>query len=165
MLFGTAEAFFRPAASGLLPQTVPEAEIQEANALTTMFNNIAEFVGPALATALVLGVGAGAAFALDAASFLISAAFLSRVRPRRRGAAPAAARRATVWREVREGFEEVRSRAWVWATLSAFCVALFVALAPWFVLGPSVAREQYGGIGVYGLVSGGARAPGRSPAR
>src|SRR6476619_2259594 len=30
MLFGTAEAFFRPAASGLVPQTVPEAEIQEA---------------------------------------------------------------------------------------------------------------------------------------
>ena len=153
MLFGTAEAFFRPAASGLLPQTVPEAEIQEANALTTTFNNIAEFIGPALATALVLGVGAGAAFAVDAVSFLISAAFLSRVRPRRRGAPPAATRRGTVWREMREGFEEVRSRAWVWATLSAFCIALFVALAPWYVLGPSVARAQYGGIGVYGLVS------------
>ena len=63
VLFGTAEAFFRPAATGLLPQTVPEAEIQEANALTTTFSNVAEFVGPALATALVLGVGAGAAFA------------------------------------------------------------------------------------------------------
>jgi MFS family permease len=153
VLFGTAEAFFRPAASGLLPQTVPEAEIQEANALTTTFNNIAEFIGPALATALVLGVSAGAAFAVDAVSFLISAAFLSRVRPRRRGAPPAATRRGTVWREVREGFEEVRSRAWVWATLSTFCIALFVALAPWYVLGPSVARAQYGGIGVYGLVS------------
>ena len=53
----------------LLPQTVPEAEIQEANALTTMSNNVGEFVGPALATLLVLGVGAGAAFALDAATF------------------------------------------------------------------------------------------------
>ena len=138
MLFGTAEAFFRPAATGLLPQTVPEAEIQEANALTTMFSNIAEFIGPALATALVLGVGAGAAFAVDAVSFLISAAFLSRVRPRPRGAPAAATRRATMWSEMREGFEEVRSRAWVWATLSAFCIALFVALAPWYVLGPSL---------------------------
>jgi MFS family permease len=153
MLFGAAEAFFRPAATGLLPQTVPEAEIQEANALTTTFSNIAEFVGPALATALVLGVGAGAAFAVDAVSFLISAAFLSRVRPRPRGAPAAATRRATMWSEMREGFEEVRSRAWVWATLSTFCIALFVALAPWFVLGPSVARAQYGGIGLYGLVS------------
>ena len=153
MLFGTAEAFFRPAASGLLPETVPESEIQEANALTTMFSNIAEFMGPALATALVLGVGAGAAFATDAATFLISAAFLAGVRPRRRGPKPAGARRGSVWREVREGFDEVRSRAWVWATLSAFCIAVFVALAPWYVLGPSVAEEQYGDIAVYGLVA------------
>ena len=29
-LFGAAEAFFQPASTGLLPQTVPEAEIQEA---------------------------------------------------------------------------------------------------------------------------------------
>jgi MFS family permease len=58
-----------------------------------------------------------------------------------------------VWREVREGFDEVRSRAWVWATLSAFCIAVFVALAPWYVLGPSVAEEQYGDIAVYGLVA------------
>ena len=49
ILFGTAEAFFRPAATALLPQTVPEEEIQEANAVTAMFGNLAEFAGPALA--------------------------------------------------------------------------------------------------------------------
>jgi hypothetical protein len=31
-------------------------------------------------------------------------------------------------------------------------VALFCGLAPWFVLGPVVAREQYGHLGVYGVV-------------
>jgi MFS family permease len=84
MLFRSAEAFFRPAANGLLPQTVPEADIQPATAVNTISNNLAEFGGPALATALVLGAGAGWAFALDATTFLISAAFLSRVRPRAR---------------------------------------------------------------------------------
>ena len=154
-LFGTAEAFFRPAANGLLPQTVPENEIQQANALSSLSNNIGEFAGPALATVLVLGLGAGWAFALDAATFLLSAALLTRVRPRRRAIAPAAATasRISVWSEMREGFHEVRSRSWVWATLAAFCAALFTGLAPWFVLGPVVAREQYGAIGVYGLVS------------
>jgi MFS family permease len=184
-LFGSAEAFFRPAANGLLPQTVPEQEIQQANGLSTLSNNIGEFAGPALATALVLGLGAGWAFALDAATFLISAALLSRVRPRRREAtarqiasapapatpapapatpAPATATAAAtaasgsgepvgVWSEIRDGYREVRSRSWVWATLAAFCAALFTGLAPWFVLGPVVAREQYGEIGVYGLVS------------
>jgi hypothetical protein len=155
-LFGTAEAFFRPAANGLLPQTVPEAEIQQANGLSSLSNNIGEFAGPALATALVLGLGAGWAFALDAVTFLLSAALLTRVRPRRRAvsaAIVAAPERVTVRTEMREGFREVRSRAWVWATLAAFCVALFTGLAPWFVLGPVVAREQYGEIGVYGAVA------------
>ena len=155
-LFGTAEAFFRPAANGLLPQTVPEQEIQQANGLSTLSNNIGEFAGPALATALVLELGAGWAFALDAATFLLSAALLIRVRPRRREVAPAGGgndQRVSVWAELREGFAEVRSRSWVWATLAAFCAALFTGLAPWFVLGPVVAREQYGDIGIYGLVS------------
>jgi MFS family permease len=174
-LFGTAEAFFRPAANGLLPQTVPEAEIQQAQGLSSLSNNIGEFAGPALASALVLGLGAGYAFALDAATFLISAGLLSRLRPRRRAlttdaaatpaltepslspagqTVPAApAEQPGVREEIRAGYREVRSRDWVWATLAAFCVALFAGLAPWFVLGPVVAREQYGDIGVYGLVS------------
>ncbi len=58
-----------------------------------------------------------------------------------------------MWADIRDGFREVRSRDWVWATLASFCVALFTGLAPWFVLGPLVAREQYGEIGIYGVVS------------
>jgi MFS family permease len=151
--FGSAEAFFRPAADGLLPQTVPEQDIQPARAITAMSNNIAEFTGPALATALVLGAGAGWAFALDAATFLASAAFLTRVRPRRRGAAPQPARRgASVWSEIRSGAREVRSRTWVWATLLSFCAGLFFGLAPWFVLGPIIATHQYGHVSVYGIL-------------
>ncbi len=159
VLFGSAEAFFRPAANGLLPQTVPEPDIQQATAITGISSNVAEFAGPALATALVLGVGAGWAFALDAATFALSAAFLTRVRPRVRVAGAAAgasgdagAERASVWREIRDGAREVRSRAWVWATLASFCAALFCGLAPWFVLGGVVARQQYGHIAVYGIV-------------
>jgi MFS family permease len=160
MLFRTAEAFFRPAANGLLPQTVPEGDIQPATAITGISSNFAEFAGPALATALVLGAGAGWAFALDAATFIVSAAFLSQVRPRIRDGdsreADAArvgdAERVGVWTSIREGAQEVRSRTWVWATLASFCVALFCGLSSWFVLGAVVAREQYGHIAVYGFV-------------
>jgi predicted MFS family arabinose efflux permease len=168
-LFGAAEAFSRPAANGLLPQTVPEADIQQATAITGMSANVAEFLGPALATALVLGAGAGWAFALDAVTFLSSAALLTRVRPRVREATGAADATATtaatgtattaptersegVWEAIRAGSREVRSRTWVWATLVSFCVALFCGLAPWFVLGPLVARQQYGHVSVYGLI-------------
>src|SRR5215218_4888681 len=83
--FGAAEAFFRPAYSGLVPQTVPEDLIQEANAANGLTQTLAEFAGPAIATALVLTLGTGAAFAIDAATFAVSAALLALVRPRARG--------------------------------------------------------------------------------
>jgi MFS family permease len=155
MLFRTAEAFFRPAANGLLPQTVREQDIQPATAITGISNNVAEFAGPGLAVALVLGAGAGWAFALDAATFLVSAAFLSQVRPRVRGGEPAEGteeEHVGVWDSIREGGREVRARTWVWATLASFCLALFFGLASWFVLGPVVAEKQYGHISVYGFV-------------
>jgi hypothetical protein len=150
-----------PAANGLLPQTVPEGDIQRATAATAGSENVAQFAGPALATALVLGAGAGWAFALDAATFLISAALLVRIRPRARtgestpageSASIDAPVRVSVWQEIRAGAREVRSRTWVWATLASFCVALFCGLASWFVLGAVVAGEQYGHIGVYGVI-------------
>jgi MFS family permease len=154
VLFGTAEAFYRPAATALLPQTVPEDEIQEGNAVTAMFANVAEFAGPALATLLVLGLSPAAAFGLDAATFLVSAALVVRVRPRARGAAAAGESDtpATVLGDIRIGFAEVRSRSWVWATLAVFCIALFCAFAPLAVVGPIVAREEYGDIAVFGWV-------------
>jgi MFS family permease len=149
-LFGTAEAFFRPAYTGLVPQTVPEALIQPAKAASSTLETLAEFAGPALATALVLGLGAGWAFAVDAATFVVSAIFLAGVRPRARGEAPV---RRTVLAELREGFAEVRSRAWVWVTIAVFAVAVLFTFAPYTTLGPTVAREQYGSLGIYGVLA------------
>ena len=101
-VFGAAEAFARPASTGLIPQTVPEEEIQAAQALTGLSNEIATIASPALATALVLGVSPAAAFGLDAATFVVAVLLLSRVRPRTRGEEPA---RSTPLRELTEGRE------------------------------------------------------------
>jgi MFS family permease len=153
VLFGTAEAFYRPAASALLPQTVAEDEIQEAQALVSTSECVAVFLGPALATLLVLGIGPAVAFGLDAATFLVSAALLVRVRPRERGAPPPQDREPRSIRDdLREGYAEVRSRRWVWVTLAVFCVALFVAEAPLIVVGPLVAQQLYGDVAVYGYL-------------
>ena len=148
--FGAAEAFFRPAYTGLVPQTVPEHLIQDANGLTQAVDNVALLLGPAIATALVVGLGAGEAFAFDAATFLVSAAFLFRVRPRARGARTA---RTSVLQELRAGWDEVRSRPWVWVTIVVFAGALFCALAPWLVLAPIISREHYGGASTFGILS------------
>jgi hypothetical protein len=51
---------------------VREEDIQPAQALTGVSTQVAEIVGPALATGLVLAVGGAAAFAVDAATFAFS---------------------------------------------------------------------------------------------
>jgi len=148
-LFGACRAFFQPAYSGLVPQTTPEELMQEARALSASSQNLAILVGPALGTVLVLGLGAGEAFALDAATFLVSAALLARVRPRSRGHTSAA---TTVIHELRAGWIEVRSRPWVWVTIVAFTGALLCAYAPWYSLAPIIARDHYGGAGLFGVL-------------
>ena len=147
--FGVADAFFRPAAIGLVPQTVPEDDIQRAMGLMGLSREVATFVGPALATGLVLGVGAAWTFGLDALSFVVSALLLARIRPRARGDG-ADTDSASLARQLREGWDAVRARSWVWATVLAFSTALFTALAPFFVLGASLAEDLYGRTAVYG---------------
>jgi MFS family permease len=149
--FGAAQAFFQPAYSGLVPQTVPEPLIQDAKALTESTANLAFLIGPALATGLVLGVGAGEAFAFDAATFIVSAMLLARVHPRARGEVRL---RATVLQELHAGWKEVRSRAWVWVTIVAFAGAVLCLYAQWYALAPLISRNLYGGAGVFGLLEG-----------
>jgi MFS family permease len=150
VLFGAAEAFFRPAYSGLVPQTVPEELIQEANAANGLTQTLAEFAGPAIATTLVLTLGTGAAFAIDAGTFLVSAALLALVRPRPRGAP---AQRTSILAELRAGWCEVRGRTWVWVTIAVFSVEVVLGYGPYVVLGPTVAGDRYGDPALWGWVA------------
>jgi MFS family permease len=149
-VFGAAWAFFQPAETGLMPQTVPEDEIQSARALMEGSWNLSMVLGPAVATALVLAVGAGEAFAADALSFVISALTLLPMRPRPRGADREQSG-TTVFHELRGGFREVSSRPWVWVTISGFSVTLMCSYASWMALGPAVTRDVYGQVGLYGV--------------
>jgi MFS family permease len=148
--FGTAEAFFNPASTGLVPQTVPEDELQQANAANTLVYNVAELVGPAIATLLVLGVGAGWAFTVDALAFVVSALLLSRVRPRSRGQA---VEPGALLDDLRAGWRELRSHQWAWVVIVATSLALLLALAPFMTLGPTIADDRYDSSGVFGAVA------------
>ena len=148
-LFGTAQAFFQPAYAGLVPQCVPEELIQPAQGLSGSARELSLLVGPALGTGLFFASGPAGAFIFDALTFLVSVAFLLRVRPRERGIP---GERSTLLRELREGWDAVRARVWVWATIVAFSATLLFALAPYFVLGAAIADEQYGQAAIYGVV-------------
>ena len=72
-VYGTAAALFMPALIGLIPQTVRQERLQEANALLSLTRSIASVAGPALAGVLVVAAGSGEAIAVDAATFAFSA--------------------------------------------------------------------------------------------
>jgi hypothetical protein len=95
--------------------------------------------GPAIAGALVVTTGPGAALLIDAASFGISALLLARVQ----GAAHAQGPRQRFALELREGFAEVRKRTWVWTIIAS--AAFWNLLAAFSVLGPVVAKHSLGG--------------------
>ena len=163
ILFGGAQAFFQPAYTGLIPQTVPASLLQDAKAITETIANLAFLIGPAIATLLVLGVGAGEAFALDAVTFVVSALLTMRVRARpvAEGAdedasvdtdAAAAVESRSVLRDLHDGWREVRSRTWVWVTIVVFTGAVMCVYAPWYALAPIIARDQYGSAGVFGVL-------------
>jgi predicted MFS family arabinose efflux permease len=149
-LFGAAHAFFRPAYSGLVPQTVPEEHLQEANAVNMMSHNVSSFAGPAVGTALFVAVGAGAAIAIDAATFLASAVLLAFVHPRERGPR---AERAPMVTELAQGWHEVRSRTWVWIVLIVAGLGMLAAWGPYQSLGPSLSQSLYGDAAVFGIAS------------
>jgi predicted MFS family arabinose efflux permease len=148
--FGSAEAFFRPAYTGLIPQTVPPEQVQPAKAATGLVETLAGFVGPALATALVVGVGGGWAFAVDAATFAVSAAFLIPMRPQRRGEAVAP---TTLVADLREGWGAVRGRPWVWMTIAAFSVEIMCSFALFQTLGPTIAAREHGSRAIFGVLA------------
>jgi hypothetical protein len=57
-----------------------------------------------------------------------------------------------VLRELREGWSEVRARAWVWVIILVFSLALLTSFGPWMTLGPTVSIERYDTRAVYGIL-------------
>ncbi len=91
-IYGGAQAFFDPASDAILPQILSASQLGRANALEQMVRPLAlRLGGPALGGVLVAALGAGGAFVLDGASFLLSAATLWAIAPRTAAAASARA--------------------------------------------------------------------------
>jgi MFS family permease len=145
---GAAESFFAPASTGLVPQTISRGRIQNANALLALNRSASWIVGPALAGVIVAAIGSGWVFAIDAATFAGSAAFLSVLRV---GSAVLAERRSFV-SELAEGWRAVRTRRWLWASLVSFGIGN-MAWGAQGVLGPLVAEQELGGAAAWGAIA------------
>jgi MFS family permease len=176
---GAAEAFFRPAQTGLTPHTVSAERLQQANALRGLTESLGVTLGAAMGGVLVAVIGSGWAIGFDSLSYLVSAAFLWQLR----GLVPAAAtlpgslataesgltagladgavalrqsepgaEAASFLRDLLDGWQEFRSRTWLWLIVAEAAVFHLVIIAPLMVLGPGVAKDSLGGAAAWGAI-------------
>ncbi len=153
VLWNAAEAFFRPALSGLVPQTVPEARRQEANALLAMTPSVGVILGAALGGVLVAAIGPAWALAADGATFAVSAAFLAAMRVSAgEGDADGPSSAASLVRDVREGWAAFSSRRWLVVGAVAECFYSLLVVPAIVVLGPVLAKRELGGAAPWGVI-------------
>jgi MFS family permease len=147
---GAGEALAQPALSGLTAEVVPAGRLQAANALRGMLASVAVLSGPLLAgLALLLG-GPGAAVALDAASYGLSALLLRGLRPLGgvwlRGAG------GSLLADLRAGWAEFSARTWLWVMVCEFALFNMLVFGPFEVLGSQIAHRSLGGAGTWSAI-------------
>ena len=147
-VYGSAAGFFAPASTAVVPQTVDARDLQQANALLGLAESTSALVGPAVAGVLVATLGPGWGLAIDAMTFVASAAFLSRLHIAPGEPSP---RRGTL-DELRAGWRTFRAQTWLWVIAGFFSLYLAFGYAPEQVLGPAVARHWLGGAGAWAVI-------------
>ncbi len=178
-LRGSGEAFFTPALSALTVEIAPQDQLGNANTLYGIAGSAARIGGPSLSGVLVAVTGPGSVIAVDAASYAVSVLALSLLR-RPAGVVAAmeaqlpAPRRTVLWRDMKEGWSDFRSRTWLWTVSLQWAFFNLVTWAPWMVLGPVQGQRYLGGAAVWGsimavqgagAIAGGLACLGRRPSR
>lgn len=145
---GVAISFFFPASEGLVPQTVSRPRLQQANALLRLAQTSTHIGGAALGGLLVAATSPGWAIAADAVTYLVAATVLVSLHlpPIRKDAA------GNFVRELKEGWQEFRSRTWLWAIVLQFSLVNAAWAGGFQLLGPVVADRRLGGAAAWGLV-------------
>jgi MFS family permease len=149
---GGASGFFLPASTALVPEVVPPDLLVAANSLNTASRlTTARLVGPVTGGLLVAAGGAGAAFGVDALTFVVSAGTLAALRVPARTAAREGG--PSLRAELREGVAYCVTRRWLAVSLLAFAVVNLCVSAPLAVLVPLYVKEQlHQGAGTLGAL-------------
>ncbi|KQX14959.1 MFS transporter [Streptomyces sp. Root431] len=147
-LCGTGQAFFNPAAEGMLMTSVTGEQAGRAFAVYRMAMHGAGIGGAALGGALVAFVGPGWVLAIDALAFAVAGglrAFLDV------SGTPERAPSGGLFADLREGWQEFVGRPWLWSIVAQFSVVVGLIGAVEAVFGPLVARDELGGARPWGI--------------
>jgi len=151
-IYGTADAFFQPAATGVVPATVSPGRLQQANALLGLSRSSAFVIGPAVAGVIAAVANPGAVFVFDAITFAVSASSLALLRlprGRRQG------ERHSFLADLKGGWDELVSHTWLWVIVLWASTFLCIVVAPFLTLGPVIAEQSLGGPAAWGMIAAG----------
>ncbi|MEV7520115.1 MFS transporter [Streptomyces sp. NPDC091371] len=138
VLGGIATAMFQPGVNSLVPQVA--ADPQQANGVLRVSEGVATMAGPALAGTLVAVTSAATVFAVDAATFAVSAICLLALRLPRFDVD----RSASTLANLRTGWAEFRSRSWMWGVILIWWVLGVCVWGPVTPLGAVSVMEAHG---------------------
>lgn len=148
-VYGAAEAFFRPALSGIVPQAVSPERLQEAYGLIAITPAVGMTLGGVLGGTAVALISPAGAIAIDAATFVLAIALLAFARFR---TVAMAERGRSFVADLREGWDAFRRRTWlVMVVLGESFYALLVMPAI-FVGGPLIAEQYLSGASSYATI-------------
>ena len=138
-LLTSATSYFDPAYGALLPALVDRENVQQANGLVRATAEALSVGGWAVAAGLLAVLPVSAFFAVNAVTFLVSAAILAGVRT---GSATASS-------ELRagglaRGFEAIRERPFLAAAVVALGLAVTIAAGTWIAGAPELVSENLG---------------------
>ena len=147
-LVGTGQAFFSPAMTGIVPQVISAAKLQQANALNGLSGSVGGIIGPGVAGLIVAVSNPGWAVLIDGLTYLVSVLSLYFINvhwlPSEGG--------ESFLEQLRNGWYEFWSRTWLWVIVVEFSVINILIFAPMFVLGPVIAKQSLGGAPAWGLI-------------
>ena len=148
-LLGAGAAVSMPPWQALVPDIVPRHEVRAAAALGAVSMNLARAVGPALAGLLIAQLSVGVVFAVNAATYAVTALVLLRWAPRGRVSGDVPERFVPA---LRAGSRYVRHSRVVRRLLLRSALFVLPGTALWALL-PLVASRRLGlGSGGYGLL-------------
>lgn len=151
----TVQVVYSPATAALVPQLAGEKELAAANALDGLIQNLVVAVGPALGAALLLLGPAQYAFAVNAASYVVSAMLLVGLRARSRATDVTEEGTAGPLRQMKVGFAAVAHSGQA-RLLVTFCALVSFVYGTDTVVLVAVAHTQLhtGALGLGYLLAG-----------
>ena len=141
---GSLNALWWPAFAGLVPEVVPEEDLQSANSVIGLGANAANIAGTVAGGIIVAGIGAGWAMVTDGISFFIAGILVFTLRKFGK-TRDTTEHTPSVFEDLAHGWKEFSSRSWVVTVVAGYSILVMIFESVLGVVGPVHAEQELGG--------------------